>query len=204
MTNYDFVPQSPITGVRGWLTDKEEQELIRLAQLYTPDTHAVILELGGEYGRSASAFAYALKHSPNSEVHTIDLFPANHGVVGDLLPIWKENTEPLREWVKIIPHQCESSRYPRGMSKIELDVLFIDACHWYDCVIADLDKWASHVKVGGVMILHDYAKAPDAHVQHIEVKQACDDWLKRKPMGVWEFHDIAETSLVFIVRLENE
>ena len=203
---YQAVPKSDLTGVRGWLTSVEEAELIRLAQLYSPLNGATILELGGEYGRSASAFAYALQMGKrtHAQIHTIDLFPANHGVVGDLFKVWLENTAPFKTPdVKIIGHQGLSIRYPRGLSTIQLDVLFIDADHHYAYVKADIEKWSPHVVEGGVMILHDYAKSSDAHVQHLDVKQAADEWYAQQDHTIWEFHDITGTSLVYYIRLEK-
>jgi len=36
-----------------------------------------------------------------------------------------------------------------------LDLVYIDACHSYDCVRADIEAWRPKVKPGGVMAFHD-------------------------------------------------
>ena len=37
-----------------------------------------------------------------------------------------------------------------------LDMVYLDACHTYDCVLADLRAWVGKVKPGGVIAGHDY------------------------------------------------
>lgn len=37
-----------------------------------------------------------------------------------------------------------------------LDLLYLDACHSYQCVLADLQEWFPKVKSGGIIAGHDY------------------------------------------------
>lgn len=37
-----------------------------------------------------------------------------------------------------------------------LDLVYLDACHSYDCVTADLEAWLPKLKKGGVMAGHDF------------------------------------------------
>lgn len=37
-----------------------------------------------------------------------------------------------------------------------LDLLYLDACHTYECVMEDLTKWFPKVKKGGIIAGHDY------------------------------------------------
>lgn len=37
-----------------------------------------------------------------------------------------------------------------------LDLLYLDACHTYECVMEDLNKWFPKVKKGGIIAGHDY------------------------------------------------
>lgn len=171
---------SRTTGVPGIETYAEEGALIQLA-LAVPES-GVIVELGGEYGRSASQFAYALKLSghKSAKVYTVDLFPENHWFVGKLLLAWDSNLI-----------ECKMNEYctPLSGSTVNIakywqdkfdgkpiDLLFIDAGHSYLEVKADIENWTPFVKPGGVVAFHDYAKTPDAHPLHFEVKQAVDLW----------------------------
>lgn len=38
-----------------------------------------------------------------------------------------------------------------------VDLLYLDACHEYECVKKDLESWAPKVKKGGIIAGHDYA-----------------------------------------------
>lgn len=51
-----------------------------------------------------------------------------------------------------------------------LDLLYIDACHDYGCVVKDLAAWGRKVKSQGIIALHDYL-APE-----YGVKKAADEY----------------------------
>lgn len=65
------------------------------------------------------------------------------------------------------------------------DVVFIDACHDYDCVKSDISAWFPKVKSGGYLAGHDYSwcdgvkRAVDESVTPIEVTEGC--WVYKKP-----------------------
>ena len=58
-----------------------------------------------------------------------------------------------------------------------LDLVYIDACHLYDAVAADLRHWWPKVKPGGMFAGHDYF-APHCD-RYIQVRRAVDDWCKQ-------------------------
>lgn len=49
------------------------------------------------------------------------------------------------------PSVAMADLVPRGT----LDLVYIDACHSYDCVRADIQAWATKLKTGGVIAFHD-------------------------------------------------
>lgn len=59
--------------------------------------------------------------------------------------------EARREWGK---HRTLSSRR-------SIDILHIDGHHHYDAILNDYTKWATCVRRGGVVLLHDTVSAPD-------------------------------------------
>lgn len=185
---------SRTTGVPGIETYAEEGALIQLA-LAVPEG-GVIVELGGEYGRSASQFAYALKLNghKSAKVFTVDLFPENHWFVGNLLTAWMANLkeasnllaycQPIRgSTVEVAKKWVDSFEHDHFHTH-DIDLLFIDAGHSYNEVKADIENWIPFVKSGGVVAFHDYAKTPDAHPLHFEVKQAVDSWHAANPTWV--------------------
>jgi hypothetical protein len=60
-----------------------------------------------------------------------------------------------------------------------IDVVFIDACHTYECVKEDIAAWLPKVKIGGILAGHDYSwsddvrRAVDESVAPIEETEGC-------------------------------
>lgn len=70
-----------------------------------------------------------------------------------------KNFEEAMERVKGYP--VEVLRGPSvGMAQHvkngSLDLVYLDACHSYECVLADLYAWTQKVKKGGIVAGHDY------------------------------------------------
>lgn len=51
-----------------------------------------------------------------------------------------------------------------------VDLVYIDACHSYECVRDDINAWWDKLKSGGVMAFHDY------EMTHYGVKQAVQEF----------------------------
>ena len=192
--------KSSRTGVPGWHTEEEENALVELVYglSFPPNEQVNIVELGGEYGRSASEFAWALKtKNYNGHIYTVDKFPETHPIVGDLLEAYTHN---LKECGLI--QYCTAIRgdtiQQASNWKKPIALLFIDAGHSYLEVKADIAAWVGYVKGGGIVAFHDYAKTNDAHVTHLDVKRAVDQWHKRFS-DEWQRVDGAG-SLVWFVR----
>ena len=125
--------------------------------------HATIVNIGVEYGRSISLFA---KAAPFASVYGVELSPrpeyAVNMAAAGLTPtvLIGDSAEIGMQWERAI------------------DLCFIDACHWYNCVVKDIRAWCPHVKVGGVVLFHDAAPHtnPAPHEQHIEVERAINEW----------------------------
>lgn len=174
-------PKSQYTGIPGWHDDIEERQLISLAQQFGKKH---VVEIGGEYGRSAGAFFYALQDRADVNIWTIDKFPTDHHAVGDLRAAWRHNVHALRAVFGKKPHDPPFSNTIKGISwdSVEdwqtesgariIDLLFIDGDHTYAGVKKDIEAWTP---LANVVVFHDYAKKPDAHALHHEVKRAADE-----------------------------
>jgi predicted O-methyltransferase YrrM len=186
------VPVSPITGVPGWLSDSEEAELIRLAGLV--GTGGVIVEIGAEYGRSAAALCSGA--APSVTIISIDLFPTDHPVVGDLMAAYKSNLKSAGFADRTFVVKGNSRQIGRGWKLGgRIDLLFIDGDHSYRGARADLQIWAKFVGCGGYLACHD-CEIPDKdsnHDLHIEVAQAIRQW--RDPEA-WPYVGQVETLYV--------
>lgn len=191
-------PHSYITGVPGWETPGEQNLLLRLAQ--EVPLKGVIVEIGAEYGMSASLFCYGAHQT--IEIVSIDLFP------GDLMNDHRKNLLEAG-YGPLTPNRFVRSEQVQGDSgKLgltwpqtgygEIDLLFIDGDHSYRGCKADIEAWTPHVKVGGRAAFHDVAcdTNQNPHPLHREVLQAIVEW--RKQVGeAWVLIDMVDSIMVF-------
>ena len=60
-----------------------------------------------------------------------------------------------------------------------VDLLFVDGAHDFKCVLYDVTLWAESVRLGGVMIFHDY------YLNNTEVREAVTFWFCHITSAVW-------------------
>lgn len=169
-------PQSFATGVPGWETEPEQRLLLDLAA-QVPE-NGLIVEIGGEFGMSASLFCYAAPAS--AEIITIDLFP------GDLLEKHRANLAEAGFEGRSTQVATDSRSYKLA-KKTKIDLLFVDGDHTYAGVKADIERFTPHITVGGHAAFHDSLPPgspapPEDHPNyavaraHYEVMLAIDEW----------------------------
>lgn len=191
-------PLSPITGVPGWETEQEQVRLMELAGLVP--SNGLIVEIGGEFGQSASLFLRG-GTAGNVRVVTIDLFP------GNLLDIHRSNLKESgldsSSQIKGDSHKDVSFEDVIKVTGVQnnkkIDLLFVDGDHTYEGVLADLYGWAEHVKKGGYMVLHDCACATNTmpHALHFEVTRALTEWFNDGNAKDWQALDSVDSLMVF-------
>lgn len=188
-------PASIYTGIPGWETEAEEKELVELAKRVLDN--GIIVELGGEYGRSAAEFAFAV-NGRNITIWTIDRFPSPYQNLSvGLKTIIQHNLRVAGFSANTKQIQGESAEVGKTWDNGLIDLLFVDADHSYEGVKADIEAWEKHIKPGGLIVFHDCAKeGKECHPVHYEVKKAVDEWAARSH---WERHD-APDSLVWFVK----
>lgn len=192
--------KSKRTGVPGWHSEAEEDALVGLVHSlsFPPNEQVTIVELGGEYGRSASEFAYALREKTyNGHVYTVDTFTDTHPIVGNLLDAYTENLKECGLVQYVTPIQGSTAMQAHNWQR-PIGLLFIDAGHTYTAVKSDIAAWSKYVKPNGLMVFHDYAKTKEAHTTHLDVKRAVDEWYSQNQSN-WERHN-GPDSLVWFVK----
>lgn len=187
-------PIGHLTGVPGWET-QDEQELLFERARQTPEG-AAILELGGEFGLSASIFA---KGNPSAHVYSVDI--RYDGQLGDV------NRSNLQEvgLDKNVVHIAGDSHQQSTIDKFlklekqgELDLLFVDGDHSVGGALQDLEMWSPLVKEGGYLLIHDCACTTNRmpHPIHFDVTRALALFLEKYGTQ-WIAKETVNTTTVF-------
>lgn len=158
-----------LTGVAGWLTLNEQNTLRHYAEQVPDFGH--ILEIGAQFGGSASVFAKFSKANVN--ITSVDLFP--DGVLGlyvsHLRKAGLDRTYPIK---------ADSKEYAAKWDvKKPINLLFIDGDHTYEGALSDARLWHGYVPHNGVIIFHDSTPPTNKnpHYLHHEVNRAIEQWL---------------------------
>lgn len=155
--------------IRGLFGKKEAAFLYRLAQL-----KGYIVEIGAWHGRSTAILVQAAK-AWKARVITVESFgkehmPPRYAKVEATPEKWWGNLKRVGLEAPILlamPSDSAISQIPPVIS-----LVFIDGDHSYGQVKRDLENYASRVKVGGYVALHDmtYPTTPG-------VPEAVNEWL---------------------------
>jgi predicted O-methyltransferase YrrM len=184
---------SHITGVPGWETSDEQEYLYTTARKFDGGN---ILEIGGEFGMSASLFS---KGAPLAKIYSIDI--RYDGPVGDA---HKANLAEANLGTNVFRFSADSQKQAT-VDKIKkligaqsIDVLFIDGDHSITGAYNDLVLWSPLVKIGGVMLLHDTAATTNRmpHIMHFDVSHALAKWYKDNGAN-WQVIDNVNTITAF-------
>lgn len=136
--------------VPGWLTHAEGMKLAEIAR------DRVVLEMGSYKGRSACYMA-----GPATELHCVDTFRADDGgqdQTGDTLPEFERNIRENGFSEKVVVHRKLSTEAAEHFEDESLDVVFVDAMHDRQSVLADIDAYWPKLRLGGTMCFHDYCR----------------------------------------------
>jgi len=93
--------------------------------------------------------------SPESPDHLQDVYIKT----GRLYQLFLSNIAPVAHVIN--PIKMKSVDAANTYEDNSLDVVFIDACHTYECVKEDILAWYPKVKVGGYISGHDYSWSDD-------------------------------------------
>lgn len=158
----DFLAIAEKVGVKGFLHPAEFEKLIELA------VNKEVLEIGSFMGLSAYGMACVAK-----SVLCVDTFMANsagqHQL--DTLQTLLAFDEAVLRFSNVRRFVGTSERASGSFSvSKDFDLIFLDAMHTYEDVKADIERWWPRVRVGGLMVFHDYG-----HSAFPGVKQAVDE-----------------------------
>jgi MMP 1-O-methyltransferase len=153
--------------IPGWVRGPEAVELAHVC--YALPHNAVVVEVGAFLGCATVLMAGARKLKNSGEVHCVDSFDAS----GDAFsaPVYSEiaasrpnslrtrfdeniRAANLSGWVKV--HQCHDWEIA-GVWSTPIDLLVLDADHSQQGAEAIYERWSSHLKIGGIIAVHNSA-----------------------------------------------
>lgn len=124
--------------------------------------------------------------------HVAKFYDHNDPSTG-LFDIFMRNTLPVCQ--AITPMRLDSGMAAGRFADCSLDMVFIDACHYYEEVRKDLENWYPKVKLGGIFAGHDYwpphwpgvkQAVDDVLREQVHVEEEC--WLVvKEPFGLLQY-----------------
>jgi len=140
----------------------------RVVNLAKENSHFV--EVGSWKGRSASYMAVEIINSgKNIKFDCVDTWSGTNDpnekestpeyrneptILNDtLFDLFLSNTNRVSHVIN--PVRMASTEAASLYEDNSLDFVFIDACHTYDCVTADIKAWLPKIKEGGILAGHD-------------------------------------------------
>jgi len=149
-----------ITGVEGWLTEGQAEELFKAAQACPP--RGTIVEIGSFCGRST--IVLALGAPDGVTVIAIDPHAGNDRGPQEIEGFEDEAAGDHETFLRNLTHAGVADRVTHlrefsgdALDDIEgdIDVLFVDGAHRYGPARADIRDYGARMLDGGVMLIHD-------------------------------------------------
>lgn len=163
-----------INQVKGFLADDEAQALYQYA--LASSQQGPVLEVGSYCGKSTLYLAQAAKqnnsvvfavdhhrgseeHQLGEEYHDADLYDDAVGLM-DSFKEFRKNMRACHVEDTVIPIVAPSSVAAKQWHT-PLAMVFIDGGHSFEAAETDYRSWAVHVKIGGILAIHDLFPNPD-------------------------------------------
>lgn len=163
---------------RGYLSEKEREYLFDIAK----ESRAII-NVGVQYGASVHCFK---EGNPNATIIAIDL-DGNKDFEGNLDYVLIENDPITNATINEFENYVIFVKGNSNTIEIDVtaDVIFIDGCHWGECLQNDIEKYSALATK--YILFHDYSDAPP----HKGVKQELDNWQSKDFVKIDQIDTIA-------------
>ena len=127
---------------------------------------ATIVEIGSYKGQSTVYMAVEIINSKkNINFYAIDTWQGSAENLNKSSPHYNKNIDQLyntylnniydvKEYIKNI--RSTSAEAVKLFEDKSIDIVFIDACHEYECVYNDILMWLPKIKQQGIIAGHDY------------------------------------------------
>lgn len=156
--------------------------------------HEIIdIELpGAEIGVASGVFSLEILQWGIKKLYMVDVWEQTPSIRGMASESQEDHNDRYRqavERVKGLPAVIMkglSSEAAKQIPDGSLGFVYIDACHYYDYVMQDLQLWVPKLVYGGVCALHDY-RNPD-----YDVSRAVKDFTD----GKFKVHELPENGSI--------
>lgn len=141
-----------LTGIEYHQTISDVNVLKHCASLLPPNP--VIVNIGACFGTSAMAL---LEARPDAFIFSVDISPSPYEIEN----LKKAGLYSLNRVIRVLGASQDIGQhwpYP-------VDMCYVDGDHSYDGVVQDIRVWRPLVKVGGILLFHDYGKDFLPHVK---------------------------------------
>ena len=166
-----------------WRTEGVPGSYTRLnaAVLYTEackmaDGFGPVVEIGVDQGRSMSML-----------LGVGEVTGVRHVLVDSWESVLVENKAKVEKLIREFPRataevlHMKSEDAARKMDGVQVGMLHIDACHYSPMVDKDFEVWLPKLRLGGVVLCHDYASTFDDVTRCVD--EYTDGW---EDMGSWD------------------
>lgn len=151
--------------VDGWLTEDEAWALREAARTHGAGRRALTaVELGSWLGRSTIALAHGLRAGGGGVVFAVDPHrdTALHRAqdVIDTSAAFGANVISAGVAAHVLAVRATSMQARRRFADRSVDLLFVDASHVYEDVLADIEAWTSALADAAQVAFHDARDEP--------------------------------------------
>lgn len=176
-----------VTKVKGFLADDEAEALYQMA--LENSANGPVLEIGSYCGKSTiylglaaqknNSVVYALDHHRGSEEHQLgeeyhdkELYDEQAGLM-DTFKDFRRNMRAAQLDDTVVPLVSSSAVVAKHW-QTPLSMVFIDGGHSFEAALTDYQSWASWVKPGGILAIHDifFSEAEGGQAPHTIYKLA--------------------------------
>lgn len=162
-----------INQVKGFLADDEASALYQYA--LSSSKSGPVLEVGSYCGKSTLYLAQAAKqnnsvvfavdhhrgseeHQLGEEYHDADLYDGSVGLM-DSFKEFRKNMRACDVEDTVVPIVA-SSKVAAKQWHTPLAMVFIDGGHSFEAAETDYRSWITHIKIGGILAIHDLFPDP--------------------------------------------
>ncbi len=162
-----------IQQVKGFLADDEANALYQYA--LSSAQHGPVLEVGSYCGKSTLYLAQAAKqhnsvvfavdhhrgseeHQLGEEYHDQDLYDNSVGLM-DTFKEFRKNMRACGVEDTVVPIVAPS-KVAAKQWHTPLAMVFIDGGHSFEAAETDYRSWVTHIKIGGILAIHDLFPDP--------------------------------------------